>query len=62
MKEEKYIDIATFEKPKIKYFGKYTLLDNLIERIKKANRLYEIEFLCKLFKMIYESKGEDEYE
>ena len=60
--KEKYIDIAKFEKAKIKYFGKYTLLDNLIERIKKANRLYEIEFLCKLFKMIYESKGEDENE
>lgn len=55
----KNFNIDTKENTKATYIGKYILLDDLIDRIKKADSLCEIETLCELFKMIYESKGEE---
>lgn len=55
----KNFNIDTKENVKATYIGKYMLLDDLIDRIKKESNLGDLERLCNLFIMIYESKGEE---
>lgn len=54
----KHLKYCQSSEPTTIYLGKYTLLDNLVERIKntKSVDIETIKDLCICFKMIYELK------